>query len=304
MRKFIERFPVLTFVFLTLAYQFVVVGVVWAQLEEGQRLHDDAFAHMVFRLRVLGPLVFVVLLSFYLEGKAGLRKLFGSFFNWRVPLHWYALGFGWKFLFTYVGVGALALVGAAAWPGFVVGDFFGGDHSALRDWVSNLPFIIGIAFVEETAWMKFCVTRMQDRWSALTSCLLIGLAWGLWYLPMLLIREGVPDGYPWHMFLLSMVALTILLCWVYNMTHSGLVLLIMQIVSNCAFFIVPVLPTWWNGDPTFINAFVSVNILSAITLVAIFGWRELGTGPRAKWSEIVLDEGEVEDTEAVPAHVK
>jgi membrane protease YdiL (CAAX protease family) len=304
MRKFIEQFPVLTFIILTLAYQFVVVGVVWSQLSEGQHLHDDAFSHMIFRLRVFGPLVFAVLLTIYLEGTSGLRKLFGAFFNWRVPLRWYALGFGWKFLFTYLGVGALTLFGVVSWPGWVVDDFFGGDHSALKDWMSNLGFIVGIAFVEETAWMKFCVTRMQERWSALASCVLVGLAWGMWYLPMLLIREGVPDGYPWHMFLLSMVALTILLGWVYNMTHSGLVLLIMQIVSNCAFFIVPVLPTWWNGDPTFINAFVSVNIVSAITIVAVYGWRELGTGPRAKWSEIRLDEVEEEAAEAIPARVK
>src|SRR5690606_22451371 len=33
MYKFISRYPVLTFVFLTLAYQFAVVGVIWALLE-------------------------------------------------------------------------------------------------------------------------------------------------------------------------------------------------------------------------------------------------------------------------------
>ena len=125
MRKFIERFPVLTFIILTLAYQFVVVGVVWSQLSEGQHLHDDAFSHMIFRLRVFGPLVFAVLLTIYLEGTSGLRKLFGAFFNWRVPLRWYALGFGWKFLFTYLGVGALTLFGVVSWPGWVVDDFFG-----------------------------------------------------------------------------------------------------------------------------------------------------------------------------------
>ena len=81
--------------------------------------------------------------------------------------------------------------------------------------------------------MKFSVTRMQERYSALVSCLLVGIGWGLWYLPMLLIGEGVPDGYPWPMFLLSMVCLTVLLGWTYNMTRSGTILLIMQIVSNC-----------------------------------------------------------------------
>src|SRR5690606_27964233 len=62
MRTFIARFPVLSFVVLTLVYQFLVVGVVWWRLPEGGHMHDDATAHMVFRFRVFGPLVFAVLL--------------------------------------------------------------------------------------------------------------------------------------------------------------------------------------------------------------------------------------------------
>jgi hypothetical protein len=286
MRQFVAKYPVLVFTLLTLAYQFAVVGVVWARLGPGQHMHDDAFAHMVFRFRVFGPLVFAMLLTFYLEGGKGLRTLFEGFIHWKVPAKWYLLAFSWKFLFTYVGIGFLVLVGQAQWPGWVVDNFFGGDLSNLKAWLSNLGFIVGIAFVEETAWMKFSVTRMQERYSALVSCLLVGIGWGLWYLPMLLIGEGVPDGYPWPMFLLSMVCLTVLLGWTYNMTRSGTILLIMQIVSNCAFFIIPVLPAWWGGDATFVNAFVAVNCLSALLLIMVFGWRELSSGTRARWKPL------------------
>lgn len=285
MKRFVENFPVLVFVLLTLGYQFLVVGIVKWMVPEGSHMHDSPQAWMVFRFRVFGPLAFVVLLTWYLEGRAGLTNLFGGFLKWKVHPKWYLLAFSWKFLFTYVGIGTLVLLGMTTWPGWVVDDFFGGDFSNLRDWLLNLGFIVGIAFVEETAWMKFCVTRMQEKYSALASCLIIGLAWGLWYLPMLLIGEGVPDGYPWHMFLLSMISLTILLGWTYNMSRSGTILLIMQIVSNCAFFIIPVLPAWWGGDATFVNAFVGVNMTSAVLLTLIFGWRELGTEPRARWSD-------------------
>jgi uncharacterized protein len=286
MRSFISRFPVLVFVVLTLAYQFVVVGVVWARLPEGGHIHDDEFAHMVFRLRVFGPLAFAVLLTAYLEGMSGIRRLFGSFFRWKVPAKWYLLAFSWKFMFTYIGIGVLVLLGLHPWPGFIVPDFFGGTWTNLISLAKSMPFIIGIALVEETAWMKYSVTRMQEKYSALTSCLLVGLSWGLWYLPMLLIREGVPDGYPWPVFLLSMVCLTILLAWTYNMTRSGTILLIMQIVSNCAFFILPVLPGHWHLDATYINAFVAVNCASALLLVLVYGWRELGITTRAKWSDV------------------
>lgn len=283
MRSFISRYPVLTFVLLTLAYQFFVVGVVWWRLPEGGHMHGDPAAHMVFRFRVFGPLLFSVLLTYYLEGGAGLRHLFGSFAHWRVPAPWYALAFSWKFLFTWAGTGMLALLGIRMWPGFFVNGVMEGEPNVFLSLLHNMPFIVGIAFVEETAWMKYGVTRLQRRFHALPACLMVGMAWGLWYLPMLLVGEGVPDGYPWPVFLASMVALTILLGWAYNMTHSGLVLLIMQIVSNCAFFLLPVLPGYWDMDSTYVTAFVWANVTSAALLTLIFGWRELGRRKRAMW---------------------
>jgi len=296
MRAFVSRYPVLVFVLLTLSYQFVVVGVVWAKLAPGAHISNDEVAHMIFRLRAFGPLLFAVMITFYLEGKTGMRKLFGAFFHWKVPAIWYGLAFVWKPMFTYIGIAAIAILGIRAWPGFVVDNFFGGNFENLGHLMKNMPFIIGIAIVEETAWMKFSVTRLQDRYKALPACLLAGTAWGLWYLPMLLIGEGVPDGYPWHMFMLSMIALTILLSWAYNMTRSGTILLIMQIISNCGFFMLPVLPGLWNGDPTYINGFVTVNMLSAVAIVLIFGWREMGRRTRAKWSD--LDAEHISDPEA------
>jgi membrane protease YdiL (CAAX protease family) len=254
-------------------------------LQPGEKIHDNDTAHMIFRFRVFGPLVFAILITVYLEGMTGFKKLFASFIHWRVPARWYALAFGWKFLFTYTGLALLVILGWRQWPGAVNENTFGGDWSNMIGLLKSMPFIIGIAFVEETAWMKFSVTRMQQKYSALTSCTLVGIAWGMWYLPMLLLGDGVPDGYTWPMFMASMLCLTILLGWTYNMTRSGTILLIMQIVSNCAFFIVPVLPGHWGLDDAYVNAFVAMNIVSAVLLVIIFGPKHLGTRERAKWDD-------------------
>ncbi|MEX1132045.1 MAG: CPBP family glutamic-type intramembrane protease [Flavobacteriales bacterium] len=306
MRAIIQRFPVLTFVLLTLLYQFVVVGVVWSRLPVDAHINDDDISHMIFRFRVFGPLVFAVGLTAYLEGWAGVQTLFGGFLKWKVPPQWYAFAISWKFLFTWAGIGFLAIMGIREWPGLFVENMIGGDWSTGKALLSNMGFIVGIAFVEETAWMKFSVTRLQDRMAALPACLLVGCGWALWYLPMLLIEEGTPDGYPTPVFMLSMVCLTILLGWTYNMTRSGTVLLVMQIISNCAFFLIPVLPTFWGLDPSYINAFVGVNFVSALAISLIYGWRELGTRPRATWSEShaeVLERAKGSGkTERIPAH--
>ena len=123
------------------------------------------------------------------ERKGG--EAFGRLFPLKVPAIWYGFAFIWKPLFTYIGIAGIAILGIRVWPGMVVDNFFGGNWENLEHLAKNMPFIIGIAIVEETAWMKFCVTRLQDRYKALPACLLAGTAWGLWYLPMLLIGEGV-----------------------------------------------------------------------------------------------------------------
>ncbi|HQV38684.1 MAG: CPBP family intramembrane metalloprotease [Flavobacteriales bacterium] len=285
MRAFITRFPVLSFTVLTLGYQFLMVGFMSYRLHDGLRMEDDPVAHMVFRFRVFGPLGFAMLISYYLQGSDGLKTLFGSYFRWKAPTRFYALAISWKFLYFYAGIIVITLLGLAPWPGWVIEDFFGGTKQAAINLMHNFAFIVGIAFVEETAWMKFSVTRLQGRFSALASCAIVGVSWGLWYLPMLLLGEGVPDGFPVPVFMASMFSLTILLGWIFNMTRSGTTLMIAQIVSNCAFFIVPVFPANGGLDPIYINGFVVANCIGSALLVLIYGWRELGTRKRAVWGE-------------------
>lgn len=280
MRAFIARHPVAIFIVLTLGFQLAIVVATWLSIPAGGRMHDVPFAHMIFRLRVFGPLAFAVALTAIIDGRLGLRKLFIGYLNWRVPVKWYLLAATWKFIFTWAGMVAVAALGIAAWPGWVNDAFF---------WplMKNTAFLIGIALVEETSWMKFGITRLHQRFDALTSSIIIGLSWGLWYLPMMILGEGVPDGIPWWVFLVSMFSLTVFLNWAFNMTHSGLVLLLMQFVSNCTFFITPVLPAW-TGGPVFVSAFVGVFFLAAGALILWYGPKELGNGPRARWDDPVL----------------
>lgn len=288
MRSIISRFPVLTFVLLTLGYQFGIMTFIWWRTRHGFVLHDDPIGHMIFRFRALGPLLFAMLLTYYIDGRTGIKALFHGFTVWKVHPKWYMLAFSWKFLFTWAGIATLAILGIRHWPGFFIEGLFGDAHT-LKTLARAMPFIVLIAFVEETSWMKYCATRLQDKYAAAPACLLTGIGWALWYMPMLLVGEGVPDGYPVPVFMTSMVALAVLLGWAYNMTRSGLVLLGMQIISNCAFFILPVLPGMHHMDATYVNSFVAANVVSATLLIIFYGWRQLATGVRATWSEALAE---------------
>lgn len=283
MRAFIQRNPVLTFVVLTLGLQGSIVLAVWAGLEPGERLHGDPGLHNLFRLRVFVPLAMAMLITVALEGRHGLRNLFIGYTRWKVPARWYLLAISWKFLLAWAGIGVVCALTDAAWPGWFADDFWWG-------YLMNLPFIIGIALVEETSWIRFCVTRMQMRYSAFWSAVIIGNAWSLWYLPMILIGEGVPPAYPIPVFHACMLSLTILLVWVYNSTHSGTVLLVMQILSNTVFMMVDVLPGGeFKADGTlevrYVIGYSYVFMAAAAALVVLFGTRNLTGGQRVRWDD-------------------
>ena len=111
MKAFIQRYPVAVFITLTLLAQFSVVLATWWFIPEGERMHSGSpganIAHMIFRLRIFFPLGLAMLLTVYLDGWSGLKKLFGSFLHWRVPAKWYAAAFAWKFVLGYLGIAAV-----------------------------------------------------------------------------------------------------------------------------------------------------------------------------------------------------
>lgn len=280
MKAFVARNPVATFIALTLGVQVGVVLLAY-NLMDGGSLKDHPMAHNVFRLRPFFPLFFAVGITWWLEGRKGIRHLFGSFLSWRVPGKWYVLALSWKAIVGYTAISAAVLLGLRAWPAAVPL-----DAHLVTSLLKNLPFILGIAIVEETSWMKFGVTRMQAKYPAWRSCLTVGAAWGGWYVPMVFLREGVPSGVAWQAALLSMISLTFFLSWVYNETRSGTVLFVMQVISNCTFFVVPILPNGPDMDQTFAVAYS----LTFTVLAGIIFWRagpkELcSTGIRAMWGE-------------------
>ena len=165
MRAFVTRNPVFTFVVLTWILQWGLIGVVMLITPAGLHVTEDETAHMVFRLRLIGPLLVCLAVTYYLEGGKGVGKLFAAYTRWKVPGRWYMLAFTWKFINAYLAIGFVFLI-YGTFPGYYVDRFWEG-------WAINLPAIIYIALMEETSWMKFGVTRLQMRYNALTSALLI-----------------------------------------------------------------------------------------------------------------------------------
>ena len=67
---------------------------------------------------------------------------------------------------------------------------------------SFLPLLIIGPLSEEIGWRGYALERLQTRWNALTSSLIVGLVWALWHLPLFMMvgTSQYEFGRPVHWF--------------------------------------------------------------------------------------------------------
>jgi membrane protease YdiL (CAAX protease family) len=147
-------------------------------------------------------------------GRAGLRELFGKVVLWRVGLKWYAVALFVPIAVAFLAIGLYALLGNA------VPDFAPAGQL--------LPIILLAVFTgamgEELGWRGTALPRLQARWTALISSLILGVLWGLYHLPSFLL-SGLPlQDIPLISFMVMAVGITVFISWMFNHTDGSLIL--------------------------------------------------------------------------------
>ena len=139
------------------------------------------------------------------------RDWLGQLRNLRAGIHWYLIGI------------AIMMLGTEAET--IVAVLLGGDVAVPYAPISNYIFIFGITLflagaLEELGWRGFLQPRLQQRFSALRASIVIGVVWGLWHVPMILTGTG--DFTVFWEYMLNIVAMSVILGWLYNNTGGAL----------------------------------------------------------------------------------
>ena len=161
-----------------------------------------------------------------LEGrKGGVRELLGRALIWRVGLQWWVVAL---LAFAPLVVGALYLRSLLGGP--VV------DWSELGPAASILQLllilVIFAGFGEEFGWRGFAMPRLQARYSALGSTLIVAGFWALWHVPkFFVVGQGQNDWMQEAGFVSSFLGYTVFIfgwsiiyTWVFNNTRGSVLL--------------------------------------------------------------------------------
>jgi len=188
-----------------------------------------------------GPAIVAVLLTAWLQGKAGLRKLAEQMLHWRLPCRWY----GFAFLLPPLVI--LASIWLAVLAGMPRPEF--NDPRQLYLVIPAFAFVLVSSVLgEEAGWRGFALPRMQAKWGALHASLILGLIWGIWHLPLFLIAGYFHKDIPFGLFLLQDIGLAIIMTWLYNSTKGSLFIVHMfHAAINTALGVLPILPMDTGG---------------------------------------------------------
>jgi membrane protease YdiL (CAAX protease family) len=88
----------------------------------------------------------------------------------------------------------------------------------------SIPFLFCLFFIgavaEETGYMGYAIDPMQERFSALSASILIGIPWAVWHYPSIIQQGHNLTWIAWAT--LGTVAVRVLIVWIYNNSGESL----------------------------------------------------------------------------------
>jgi len=206
-----------------------------------------------------GPFVSAILLTFWYEKGRGVIGLLKRGVDYRFAKVWWAP----TFLLCPIIVGGALLMAILL-----------GEGIPELYWISS-PFLIVVSFVvilltggplqEEFGWRGYALPRLQGRFNALVSSIILGFMWGLWHLPYFFIGTEITYAYGIIPQIFSAILLSILLTWLFNNTGGSiLVSLIFHNMFNWSMDIIPALRTQMGGP--FYLIFLIATVLAVVII--------------------------------------
>ena len=149
------------------------------------------------------------------------RDWLGQLRNLRAGIHWYLIGIAIMMLGTEAETIAAVLLGSdVAVP-----------YAPISDYIFTFGVTLFLAgALEELGWRGFLQPRLQQRFSALRASIVIGVVWGLWHVPMILTGTG--DFTVFWEYMLNVIAMSVILGWLYNNTEGALPLVMIAHASH------------------------------------------------------------------------
>lgn len=223
----------------------------------------------------LGPLIASVVTTWIFEGEKGLKILAQQMAGIR-PLAYVVIALFAPFLLAIMA--AFINTQLNHHPVELSGLFIAREFPQFSFMAFLFYNMLFFGFGEETGWRGFALPRLQTRYNALWSSVILTLFWALWHWPLFLYRPGFMDmglaGTLGWMF--SLLTGSVLLTWLYNSSKASiLVCAIFHSTIDIAFLAD-------FTDPNIVNYMGMLITVWGIATIAIFKPKNLAKTEKLK----------------------
>jgi len=203
-------------------------------------------------------------------GKAGVISLLKRYLQWRVGWKWYLAPF---LLAPALIVGGVylnaALTGVPPDFSIVMAYKIFGKSAYLPLFILPFFMVDFIANGEEIGWRGYVLPRLQAKYGALTSTLILGVIWGFWHLPKFLSHWNTVS-FVW--FMVHTMAISVVYTWLYNSTKGSLLLVtLFHAASNATGVFMPMANTVSSGNMGAYIMYILLELVAAIIIVITTG---------------------------------
>lgn len=222
--SWVRRHAVATYFLLTFAISWTGAFLVVApHLLRGTEIPKFS-GILIFPAMLLGPVVPGMVMAGVTDGRAGIGDLFARMNPARIAPSW------WTALLIPPALVLIVLMSLK--------HFVSPSYAPNHFWL-GVAFGVPAGLFEEIGWTGFAFPKMRLQRSPLGAAVLLGILWGIWHLPAInYLGAATPHGRYWFAFFLAftlaMMAMRVLIAWLYQNTESLLLVQLMHISSTGA----------------------------------------------------------------------
>ncbi len=206
------------------------------------------------------PFIAGLLMTYLTDGKLGIEHLFVRMTRFRVAGRWYLPLLIFPALLLCISLLLGIFVSSELAPTLGLLGIFGGPLAG---------------FLEETGWIGFAYPKMQGKASALRTGIYLGIIHGVWHIAADFLGNSNAFGAYWlpyfFGFFLHVMALRVLIVWVYSNTDSLFLAMLMH-ASSTGFYGILISTTMTPVNfVIFYNAYGVVLCLAASVVALKYG---------------------------------
>lgn len=222
MKEIIKKYPIFSFYLLAL-----FLGAVISYL-----VVNNFIPSGLIILAATSASLSAIVITLIISGKKGIKKLLGQLLVWKTGISWWLLALFFLVPTTLIGF---------YFTGLVIGSPL--DPSKFMPLYTIIPLLV-VYFItaglgEEIGWRGFMLPRLQSKYTALVSSLIIAITWGIWHYPLFIYSFPGAEHFVYHhwtakyglatalffFILFNQLPWSILYTWVYNNTKGSLLLI-------------------------------------------------------------------------------